>query len=145
MKCSHCLRNYPRSERRCPHCDTPTLAAGLFQTSSVMISERGSNRVYRSVEEIPARLRTRLQRSTNSENSATILISDRRGHSEISKALRGSPHAAQSRLARAILGETAPGLPNWLNRFPGRRKAILAALCGLALALVAAAFSYHWK
>jgi hypothetical protein len=110
-----------------------------------MISERGSNRVYRSVEEVPARLRTRLQRSTNSENSATILIADRRGHSEISKALRGSPNAAQRRLARAILGETAPGPPNWLNRFPGRRKAILAAILGVALALAATVFSYHWK
>jgi hypothetical protein len=145
MKCSHCLCDYPRSERRCPHCDEPNPAAGLFQTSSVMISARGAKRVYHSVEEVPARLRTRLRQSTNSENSATILIADRRGHSEISKALRGSPHAAQRRLARAILGETSPGPPNWLNRFPGRRKAVLAAVVGLALALVAAVFTYHWK
>jgi hypothetical protein len=145
MKCGHCHRDYARSERRCPHCDAPNPAAGFFQTSAVMISERGSNRVYHSVEEVPARLRTRLQQSTNSENSATILIADRRGHSEISKALRGAPHAAQRRLARAILGETAPGLPNWLYRFPGRRKAVLAVLFGLALALVTAVFSHHWR
>jgi hypothetical protein len=97
-----------------------------------MISERGAKRVYHSVEEVPARLRSRLERSTNGENSATILIADRRGHTEISKALRSSP-------------KPAPGLPNWLNRHPWRRNLILAALFGVALATVAAVFTYRWK
>jgi hypothetical protein len=145
MKCGNCQREYARKERRCPHCDAPNPAAGYFQTSTVMISERGPKQVYHSVAEVPARLRSRLERSTNSENSATILIADRRGHSEISKALRGSPSAAERKLARAILGETAPALPNWLNRNPWRRKLILAALAGVALATVAAMFTYHWK
>jgi len=145
MKCAHCLNDYPRSERRCPHCATPNPASGYFQTSTVMISGRGPKKVFHSVEEVPARLRTRLERSTNSENSATILIADRRGHSEIAKALRTSPHAAQRRLMRAILGEAAAGPPNWLNRRPWRRKAVLAGLFGLALAAVATVFTYHWK
>jgi hypothetical protein len=145
MKCGRCHRDYRRSESRCPHCDAPNPASGFFQTSTVMIAERGPHRVFHSVEEIPARLRTRLRQSTNSENSATILIADRRGHAEISKALRGAPEAAQRRLARAIVGETAAGPPNWLNRRPGRRKAVVAALFGLALTLIVAVFSYHWK
>jgi hypothetical protein len=132
MKCANCHREYARRERRCPHCDAPNPAAGYFQTSTVMISERGSKRVYHSVEELPAPLRSRLERSTSGENSATILIADRRGHTEISKAVRG-PAAA------------GPGLPNWFNRHPWRRKAILAALFGVALATVAAVFRYHWK
>jgi hypothetical protein len=98
-----------------------------------MIAERGAQKVYHSVAEVPARLRTRLEQSTNSENSATILIADRRGHSELSKTFRGFPHAAQRRP------------PNWLNRSPGRRRAVLAILFGLALALLAAVFTYHWK
>jgi hypothetical protein len=144
MKCGHCHRDYPRSQSRCPHCDAPNPVSGFFQTSTVMIAERGPHRVFHSVEDVPARLRTRLRQSTNSENSATILIADRRGHAEISKALRGSPQA-QRRLAGAILGETAAGPPNWLHRRPGRRKAVMAVLFGLALALVSAVFSYHWK
>jgi hypothetical protein len=133
MKCGHCHRDYPRSRRHCPHCATPNPAAGFFQTSAVMIAERGAQRVYHSVEEVPARLRTRLERSTNSENSATILIADRRGHSEISKTFRSFPQAAQGRPS------------NWLNRSPARRKVVLAILFGLALALVAAVFTYRWK
>jgi hypothetical protein len=132
MKCGNCHREFAARELRCPHCDAPNPASGYFQTSTVMISERGAKQVYHSVEDVPARLRSRLERSTNGENSATILIADRRGHSEISKGLRGSPGAAL-------------GLPNSLNRHPWGRRAILAALVGVALAAVAAMFTYHWK
>jgi hypothetical protein len=144
MKCGRCHREYHRSERHCPHCDAPNPAAGLFQTSAVIISERGAKRVYHSVEDVPARLRSRLRQSTNGENSATILIADQRGHTEISKALLASPRG-QRRIAAGILAGTAPGFPNWLNRSPWRRRAILATLFGLALALVAAVFLHHWK
>ena len=74
---------------RCPHCGSRTAAAsGTFQVSSVLISTSGSDRVYRSVDEVPAGLRTRLLKSTNSPNSATILIADRRGRKEIARAVR---------------------------------------------------------
>jgi hypothetical protein len=143
MKCPHCSRDYPGSERRCPHCDEPNPASGVFQTSSVLISVGGSGRIYRSVEELPPRLRTKLRASTNSENSATILIADRRGRSEIAKALRALPATAQRRLTRAVLGETAAGPPNWLRRSPGRAKAVLAILLGLTLAAIAVVLSYR--
>jgi hypothetical protein len=143
MKCGHCHGEYPRRERRCPHCDTPNPAAGFFQTSAVIVSGRGADRRYHSVEEVPARLRTRLRQSTNGENSATILIADRRGHAEISKALLGSAGGDRGRMARAIPGETASGPANWLSGFPCRRRAVLATLFGLAMAVVAAVFSIH--
>ncbi len=52
--------------------------------------------------EIPDRLRKELEESTNSFNSATILIADRRGREEIVKALNGLPSSLRSRLANSL-------------------------------------------
>jgi len=61
------------------------------KTSTIFIAKSGPTQVYRSVAEIPDRLRKELEESTNSFNSATILIADRRGREEIVKALNGLP------------------------------------------------------
>lgn len=143
MTCGACLRPYRPSENRCPHCDAPNPDAGFFQTSAVIISEHGGNRVYQSMAAIPARLRTRLKESTNGENSAVILIADRRGREEITKALRSSVRAGHSLAAQSIPGETAAGPLNWFGRFPWRRKA-LAVLIVFSLAVLAA-LSRHWR
>jgi len=72
------------------------------KTSTIFIAKRGPTRVYRSVGEIPAKLRKELEASTNSFNSATILIADRRGREEIVKALNGMPSNLRSRLANSL-------------------------------------------
>src|SRR6478672_11938273 len=79
------------------------------KTSTIFIAKTGRTQVYRSVGEIPARLRKELEQSTNSFNSATILIADRRGREEIVKALNGLPSNLRSRLASSLMGrpETA--------------------------------------
>jgi hypothetical protein len=144
MTCAGCHRDYRQSETGCPHCGAPNPEYGFFQTSSVIVSDRGANRVYQSVAEIPAALRTRLERYTNGENSGVILIADRRGRSEIAKALRALPERDRRRVARAVLGET--GMPP-SNRRPGlpvRRKTLLAALLGVALAAAAVLFTRNW-
>jgi hypothetical protein len=113
---------------------------GTYQTSTVLISGRGGERVFRSVDEVPAALRTQLLKSTNGANSATILIADRRGRHEIARAMRNLPGTAQRRLLRAMAGEEEPsGLQAWLT--PARRKAILAVLIVLTLAAVALVFT----
>lgn len=140
ITCARCRGRFAESEPRCPHCgevlERPAEAAarGMFQTSTVMISADGSEQVFRSVEEVPRPLRTRLLKSTNGANSATILIADRRGRQEIAKAMRNLPANAQRRLIQSVLGGPASGAPGWLG--PGRRKAMLAALALLALAAV---------
>ena len=53
------------------------------KTSTIFIAKGGKTQVYRSVSEVPPRLRKELEESTNSFNSATILIADRRGREEI--------------------------------------------------------------
>jgi hypothetical protein len=72
------------------------------KTSTIFIAKTGRTQVFRSVGEIPARLRKELEQSTNSFNSATILIADRRGREEIMKALHGLPSNLRSRLANSL-------------------------------------------
>jgi hypothetical protein len=128
----------PEAATSCPHCGATTAGgnSGMFQTSTVMISSGGADRVYRSVEEVPHPLRTRLLKSTNGANSATILIADRRGRKEIAKAMRNLPAHAQRKLMQSVLANSDEG--SWLAQGP--RRAVLAAVILLALAAVAFVF-----
>ena len=53
----------------------------------IAVGERRT-RVYQSMDEVPEELRDELRRSTESTNSATILIADRGGREEILRAVR---------------------------------------------------------
>jgi len=77
------------------------------KTSTIFIAKGGRTRVYRSVSEVPPKLRKELEESTNSFNSATILIADRRGREEIIKTLNGIPSALRSRLAPSLAARSA--------------------------------------
>jgi hypothetical protein len=72
------------------------------KTSTIFIAKGDRTRVYRSVNEIPQRLRKELEESTNGFNSATILIADRRGRKEILRTLQGLPSALRTRLAASL-------------------------------------------
>jgi hypothetical protein len=107
------------------------------QTSIVVISAGGEDLVYRTVDEVPSRLRSKLLRSTNGSNSATILIADRRGRKQVTKALRALPGPAQRRFMHNVQrGKVS--LAEWLT--PPRRRAVVAALLLLALLFVGAVF-----
>jgi hypothetical protein len=73
-----------------------------LKTSTIFIAKGGRTRVYRSVGEVPQRLRKELEASTNGFNSATILIADRRGRQEILRALHGMPSGLRTRLASSL-------------------------------------------
>ena len=144
MTCRRCSKKFEDAEVRCPHCgENNAVASGMFQTSTVLISTGAADLVYRSVDEVPARLRTRLLKSTNGSNSATILIADRRGRREIAKAMRSIPGPAQRRLIQSILGPAVASTAlAWLT--PGRRRAILAVVAFLTLALIGVVFTHKW-
>jgi hypothetical protein len=96
------------------------------------------------VDEVPARLRQRLLKTTNGANSATILIADRKGRKEIDKAMRKLPGPSQRRLVHSLLSGDQPLAPMaWLT--PALRKWIGAALFILAVAVALAVFLYHSK
>lgn len=141
MTCRRCKKNLDDFETRCPHCgDVNENASGMFQTSTVLISTSGSDQVFRSVDEVPAGLRTRLLKSTNGANSATILIADRRGRQEIAKAMRNLPGPAQKRWMQTLLAnEAASTALEWLT--PMRRRVILAVLTVVAVASVVFVFT----
>jgi hypothetical protein len=146
MICSRCRKNYQADEVRCPYCGNanPSAESGVFQTSTVMISTGGADVVYRSVDEVPAQLRSKLLKSTNSVNSATILIADRQGRKQIARAMRSLPTPIQRRLRKsAIGGETSSPALNWLT--PARKQAILGVVLMLALAAIVLVFGHHWQ
>jgi hypothetical protein len=98
------------------------------KTSTIFIAKGGRTRVYRSVREVPERLRKQLEESTNGFNSATILIADRRGREELLRALKGMPSSLRTRVASSMqpqaaerpllgaskLGAVRPGAFNWI-------------------------------
>jgi hypothetical protein len=130
MTCSRCGRDLDQAEARCPHCGGAQAgASGVFQTSTVLISSGGADLVYRTVEEVPGGLRTRLLRSTSGRNSETILIADLRGRKEIAKVVGGLPGG--------------PKRTEWLT--PGWKRGIAAVVVMMALALVAWVFTHHWR
>jgi len=73
------------------------------KTSTIFIAKGNRTRVYRSVNEVPPRLRKELEASTNGFNSATILIADRRGREEIVRVLNGLPTNLRTRLASSLV------------------------------------------
>ena len=141
MTCRRCRKKIEEFETRCPHCgDVNEKASGMFQTSTVLISSRGTDQVYRSVDDVPPGLRTRLLKSTNGANSATILIADRRGRQEIAMAMRNMPGSAQRRWMQSLMstGAVASAI-EWLT--PARRRAILMVISLLAVSAVALVFT----
>ena len=83
------------------------------KTSTIFIAKGSRTHVYRSVNEVPPRLRKELEESTNSFNSATILIADRRGREEIVRALNGLPSTLRTRLATSLTTkQSATSPPN---------------------------------
>lgn len=144
ITCTRCKKSFGPEAARCPHCGEPNPeSSGLFQTSTVLISADGADLVYRSVDEVPAQLRTKLLKSTNGANSATILIADQRGRKEIAKAMRNLPGPAQRRLMHSILGsEGAAQALGWLT--PARKRTIVAGIAVLTLALITLVFTHRW-
>ena len=72
------------------------------KSSTIFISTGGDTKVYHSVSDIPVPLRRKLEETTQSQNSATILIADKRGKEELVRALQGEESSVHCRLAETI-------------------------------------------
>jgi hypothetical protein len=72
-----------------------------IKSSTIFISVGTKTQVFRSVNEVPPKLRRRLQESTTGMNSATILIADRKGREELIRAIQGKPTSLSFRVSTA--------------------------------------------
>jgi hypothetical protein len=141
MKCRRCEREFePTSKQVCPYCGAvnPVARSGVLRTSTILIAAGKSSGVYRSVAEVPEPLKKKLLKSTNGLNSATILIADRRGREELSRAIRKLPTPMQRRLLQAVLGRGAGATANLLS--PAWQKGLAWVLAVMSLALIWLAF-----
>lgn len=78
-----------------------------LKSSTIFISVGDKTEVYRSVDDVPAPLRKKLEESTNGIHSATILIADRRGREEIMRAIRSGRSNLKTRLTASLGAEPA--------------------------------------
>jgi hypothetical protein len=144
MLCNKCGGNLEPNARNCPRCGEVVVArriAGMLKTSTILISANNTEGVYRSVEDVPEPLRKKLLRSTNSLNSRTMLIADRRGRQEIARALKKLPGASQRRLSNALAGKAAK--PVSLPKI-GLAQAVGILLAGAAGVAVWMILSHNW-
>ncbi len=109
-----------------------------LKSSTIFISVGNKTEVYRSVDDVPPRLRKKLEQSTNGINSATILIADRKGKEEIVRAIRGLPSSLRSHLTSSLRNEARrearPG--RWAALWQDWAEILLPAAIGLAVWLL---------
>ncbi|HTA68846.1 MAG TPA: hypothetical protein VK776_11240 [Bryobacteraceae bacterium] len=110
-----------------------------LKSSTIFISVGNKTEVFRSVDDVPPPLRKKLEQSTNSINSATILIADRKGKEEIVRAIRGLPSSLRSRLSTSLRQEAKreSKAPNrWVALWQDWAEILLPAVIGLAVWLL---------
>jgi hypothetical protein len=146
MLCKRCRRKFDDpGNGLCPFCGeaNPPASSGVMKSSTILISEGRTDAVYRSVGEVPHRLRKRLLKYTSGMNSATILIADRRGKEELAKAIRRLPGNSQQRLMEAVFGQTpASGRLRYLKPY---RRIALAFVIALVITLVMWLAWSNWR
>ena len=143
MTCKRCKRSYePDARGACPHCGEPQAraASGIMKTSAILIAAGRSHRVYRSVDDVPPKLRRKLIQSTNGVSAGTILIADRKGRQQLARALRKISADSRPSALRHLL-ESVPAPPRLSGRALRWTGLLLAALC---LALVCLMFTRRW-
>ena len=111
-----------------------------LKSSTIFISVGNKTEVFRSVDDVPPPLRKKLEQSTNSINSATILIADRKGKEEIVRAIRGLPSSLRSRLSATLRHEARQETSKVPNRLTALwqdwAEIMLPAVIGLAVWLL---------
>ena len=86
---------------------------GIVKTSTIVVATGTKTEVFRSLDEVPRRLRRKLEDSTSGQNAATILIADRRGREEILRAARRNRSRAAPRAGQSKPAAPAPARHAW--------------------------------
>ncbi|MDP9053221.1 MAG: hypothetical protein M3N93_02820 [Acidobacteriota bacterium] len=113
-----------------------------MKTSAVMIDARGERGFYRSVQDVPEPLRTRLLETTASPNSGVIVIADRAGKEQLTQVLAHREAAAES------APETPPQKSQPPQLYAASSVSWLAWACSILVlilsALIFALFQMRW-
>ena len=153
MTCPFCQTRFAApTPARCPECgcEVVRLTSGLVKTSAVLIDSKETRAVYRSVQEVPEKLRRRLVESTQGINSATIVIADHGGREHMEKQLdnrlRGfaSPPAEAPEFCRDTAAAPVPAGPERAAGPASTRLGSLARLVGIGLAAATLAGAAAW-
>ena len=142
MTCPRCQVPLENSPTVCPECGLRLRrsVSGVMKTSAVMIASGSESGFYRSVQEVPEPLRTRLQETTTGANAGTILIADRAGKQRLTEA-----YARREAREKADLGPPAPqtGTAERISRAPWVKWAALFLVLALTT-IIAAIFGIRW-
>ena len=151
MTCPKCHFELPESEfdgtgAVCPECGVRVLrnVSGVMKTSAVMIAAQGERGFYRSVQDVPEPLRTRLIETTTSPNSGIIVIADRAGKEQLTQVM--ARREARGEGAQQPDTEATPAdMPvlRSIARIPWLAWAGFVAVLALS-AIAFAAFQIHW-
>ncbi len=139
MTCPNCQSEFDAPLASCPDCGIQIARkiTGILKTSTILIGTDCVDGVFRSVQDVPEPLRTRLLESTSGENSGTIVIADREGRRQWTEIVAHRENVA------AMRGEHQPAAREPENDPPvtPRRplaKVSWAAWAGILLFLAAA-------
>ncbi len=115
--------------------------SGVLKTSTILISADDVDGTYRSIRDVPPKLRKRLIECTSSSNAATILIADRAGREQISNAIRNLPAQERRKLEETALGSILTG---GLDDLAARSRFRISAAQAAALAIAIAGGAMTW-
>jgi hypothetical protein len=145
MTCPRCQSEFAEADSVCPECGIHLLrnVSGVMKTSAVMISARGEQGFYRSVQDVPEPLRTQLLETTTSSNSGVIVIADRAGKEQLTQVLARREAGSDAVLKELPPAEEAAPALSIAARLPWLAWAGFVVVLVLS-AIIFALFQMHW-
>jgi hypothetical protein len=147
MTCPRCQTSLESSQIECPECGLRLRRniSGVMKTSAVLIAAGGEHGFYRSVQEVPEPLRTRLQETTSGANAGTILIADRAGRERLTEAYarREASVATAGPETGADAVRPDPHFPTLFLKWRGLKWAAVFLILALTV-VIGAIFGVRW-
>ncbi len=136
MVCPECRRHFAVEDAAvCPYCGL-TIADGVVKSSAIMISSREAEGFYRSMEEVPESVRSRLIESTGGPAARTIIIADRRLRPRVKPPVAQTRSLKRSGPAPRVAAPVSRRFPLALGGWIGLVAVVAASLVMLIVLLL---------